>query len=145
MLNHIKPFVAVFQLFGFKPVIVGSILHLLTLDADFRPRRNRRSDESVAANDGAFANNDLAAENRRAGVDRNVVADCRMAFLSGEFLPAARRQGAERHALIDFYMLADFRRLSNNDPRPMVDKEIPSDGRARMYVDACFRVRVFRH
>ena len=74
---------------------------LLVLDADLRAGRDGLREEDVAADDGALANDGVAAENRGARIDRDVILDGRMAFLGPELAAARRRERTERDALID--------------------------------------------
>src|SRR5256886_14215653 len=52
---------------------------------------------------------------------------------------------AERHALVDRYLIPDLARLTDHRPGPMVDEEAPPDARPGMDVDAGTRVGVLAH
>ena len=68
-----------------------------------------------------------------------------MALLAGEHLPRARRERAQRDALVELHMVADHGRFANDDAGAMVDEEILADLRAGVDVDAGAGMRVFSH
>ena len=89
-----------------------------------------------------------AAEDRRPGVDDDVVADVRMALDSLDGVAVfvqLKALRAERDALIELHMLADGRRLADDDAGAVVDKEVVADRCARVDVDAGELVGVFGH
>src|SRR5438309_341924 len=58
---------------------------------------------------------------------------------------AGEVERAERHALVDRYLIPDLARLTDHHPGPMVDEEAPPDARPGMDVDAGTRVGVLAH
>ena len=68
-----------------------------------------------------------------------------MALDSAQFLASSCRKASERHSLIDLDMLTDDRRLTDNDPRAVIDKEILPDRRSGVNIDARNAVSIFRH
>ena len=108
--------------------------HARCLGAGLRVRGDGFGDERVAADDGVCADDGLAAEDGRAGVDRGVVADGRVA-LSGHGVTVARTERAERHALIELDVVADDRRLADDDAGAVVDEEVFADLGAGVDVD----------
>ena len=64
--------------------------HVEAVVNDQRLRRDAVHEEHVAANRAAGADDGLAAENRRAGINRHAVLDGRMPFLAAQLLAARR-------------------------------------------------------
>ena len=118
---------------------------LLTLDTNPRALGNGACDEGVAADDDVFTDDGIAAEDRRARIDRHVVMNGRVALFAAQVLTAPGRQRAERHALIDLDVVADHSRFTDNDARAVVNEEVLTDRRTRMYVDTGQAVGVLRH
>jgi len=71
-----------------------------------RLRRDAFHEEHVAANRAAGANDGLAAENRRARINRDAVLDGRMPFLAAQLLSAGGGFRAERDAVIHLHVIA---------------------------------------
>ena len=69
------------------------------------------------------------AEQLRAGADRDVVADRRVALAAGE------AGAAERHALVERHPVADLGRLADDDAGAVVDEEVVADLRRRVDLD----------
>ena len=113
-------------------------------DTGLRVRGHGLGDERVAADDGVCADDGLAAEDGRAGVDRGVVADGGVA-LAGHGMAVARAERAERHALIELDVVADDRRLADDDAGAVVDEEILADLRTGVDVNAGRAVGVLAH
>ena len=118
---------------------------LLTLDTDPCTLGNGACDEGVTADDDVFADDGIAAENRRSRIDRHVVMNGRVAFFAAQVLTAAGGERAERHALIDLDVVADHGRFTDNDARAVVNEEVLTDRRARVDVDTGQAVGVLRH
>ena len=85
-----------------------------------------RGDEHRAGADPAVAADRDGAENGRAAEDRHRIFDGRM--------PLNRLRGgaAERHALIDRDVIADFAGFADDDAHAVIDKTAPADFRAGM-------------
>ena len=93
----------------------------------------------VAADHAVVADAGHAAENRRPGVDDDVVPDVRMALdtLDGvAVFVQLEALCAKRDALIELHVLADGRRFADDDAGAVVDEEAAADLRAGMDVDA---------
>ena len=100
--------------------------------------RNGTGNKCISAYYRIFADHRLAAKDRRSGIDRHIVFNRWMTFFSGQFLTAACRKTTQRNSLIQFYMVADDRRLPDDDAGSVVDKETLADLRTgvnilRMY------------
>ncbi len=108
-------------------------------------RRNALGDEDIAVDGGARADDGVSAEDGGSGIDGHGILKGRMTFGSAERLAAAGGAGAEGHTLINFDMLPDDRRLSDDDPRAVVDEKIIADGGPGVDIDAGEIVGVFRH
>ena len=70
------------------------------------------------------------AEQLRAGTDRHVVLERRVALAGGE------ARAAERHALVERDVVADLGRLADHDAHAVVDEDATADGGAGMDLDA---------
>ncbi len=105
-----------------------------------------RVSQTLPPMDGAAADRD-AAEDRRAGVDHDVVFDDRMARLAfderARFIDREPLR-AKRDRLIDPHAFADDGRLADDDAGAVIDEEAAADLRARMNVDAGLRMRELR-
>ena len=119
--------------------------HLRLFDGDRGVRLHRGRDEGVRADHHVVPDLRRAAEERRAGVDRHVVAHLRVAALAGHAPHARGRERAQRHTLIDLDVIADDARLANDDAGAVVDEEIFADGGAGVDVDARARVGILGH
>src|SRR4029077_19850824 len=90
-----------------------------------RVRRNGANHHRPGADLGAVSNRDIA-KNLGARADHDVVSDGRVAlafFFAGS---------AQRHALIEQYVVTDLRGLADHHAHAMVDKTAAPDGRARV-------------
>ena len=90
---------------------------------------NRMNDDGSRADLGMVANQNVA-QDFRAGSDDHIVADGGMPLA---FLFAG---SAQRHALIEQHVVADFGSLANDDAHSVIDKAAPSDGGAGMDFNA---------
>ena len=106
------------------------------LDDDAGVVIDRAGQEGVAADDGVVSDDRLSAEDRRTGVDRHVVADGRVALAGERIVPRTRGERAERHTLIELDVVADVRRLADDDAGAVVNEEVRADLRAGVDVDA---------
>ena len=127
------------------PVVVGP-LDLAALDPhgvarvadDGRVRWNVTDHDRVGADFGAVADRDRA-EQLRAGADRRVVLDGRVA------LAALKAGAAEGHALIDRHAAVDLGGLADHHAGAVVDEEVVADLRRRMDLDAGHDARCVGH
>src|SRR3954451_8605182 len=88
---------------------------------DDRVRRDAPHQPDVAANAAAVADHGVTAEDRRVGVDHDIVADRRVALDARHaFLDA---EGAERDALVELDARAEHRGLADDDAGAVVDRE----------------------
>ena len=104
-----------------------------------RVGRDAAGQPHVAADAAAVADHGVAAEDRRVGVDHDVVADRRVALGARHVLLDAQR--AERDALVELDARAEHGGLADDDARAVVDRERRADPRGRMDVDAGVAVR----
>ena len=95
---------------------------------DGRARRHVLDDDRVGADLGPVADRDRA-EQLRAGADRDVVADRRVA------LAALETGAAEGHPLVERHPVADLRRLADHHAGAVVDEELVADPRRGMDLD----------
>src|SRR5690606_7227043 len=112
------------------------LLRIIGLDDDLardahrgRPRRNRTSHDGVRADLGAGTDSERP-ENLRASTDNHAILERRMALA---LAPAGATQG---NAVIKRHVVADLRRLTDNDTHAMIDEKTPADLRAGMNLDA---------
>ena len=68
-----------------------------------------------------------------------------MTLHTGKQLSLPCGECSKRYALIDLHMIADRRRLADDDSRTMIDTEIFADRRARIDVDTGQSVCILRH
>ena len=102
----------------------------------------------VAADHAVVADAGHAAENRRPGVDDDVVPDVRMALdaLDGvAVFVQLEALCAERDALIELHVLADGRRFADDDAGAVVDEKVVADRRAGVDIDTGELVGIFGH
>ncbi len=128
------------------------LIHLLQLKMifcaflyHFRVLRHVICNPNVAANDRTSAYSD-ASEDGRLGVNHDVVLDYRMsrnAFYRVAVLVGGETFRTKRYALVDFDVVANYRRGANDYACAVVDGEVLTNLRLRMYVDASFAVRHF--
>jgi len=71
----------------------------------------------------------IAPRDQRVGTDDHAVTHRRMA------LHAFAAGSAERNALVERYVLPEFRRLANDDSHSVVDEQAGADSRSRMDLD----------
>ena len=102
-------------------------------------------EEGVAAHHAAPADGGIAAQNGRAGVDGHIVRYGRVALAGLRMVPIPGGQGAQGHALVELYPIADDRGLTHHDARAVVDEEVIANLRAGMDVDARVAVGVLGH
>lgn len=73
----------------------------------------------------------IAAEDRSVGVDDDMIFQCRVTFGSTHQVASGfvtgKAEGAERDALINFDVVADFGRLADDDACAVINKESPAD------------------
>ena len=118
---------------------------LRCFDTDTGTGRYRFCDKGIAADDSSLADHGLTAQDRCAGVDRNIVFNRRMTLYVSQQLTASCRQGAERNTLIDLDMIADDRCLADHDTGTVVDEEIFTDDSSRVDVDSGVAVCILGH
>jgi hypothetical protein len=107
----------------------GAAADDLTRDAhDDRSRRNGFHDNGIRSDLAIIADRDRA-QYLRPGADGDPVADCGMPFAGVE------ASAAERDTVVDGYVIADFRGLTDDDTRRMVDEQPGTDGRRGMDLD----------
>ncbi len=95
-----------------------------------RPGWNRLDDHRVRADARALAHGE-AAEHLRPGADHHA------RFQSGvPFGALIERGAAQRHALVDGAVVADFRRFTDDHAHAVVDEHAPTNGGAGMNLDA---------
>ena len=102
----------------------------------------------AAADDAVVPDMGLAAQDRRAGIDDDTVADVRVAFDALDqrpVLPDGKALGAERHMLVKLDVLPDGRRLADHHAGAVVDEEGFPDRCAGVDVDPGEPVRVLGH
>ena len=97
---------------------------------------HRESNEDVRADGDVAANHRIAAKDRGARIDDDVIFNRGMALLIAEFIGVLKRLRAEGDALVDADVIANDRRLADNHARAMVDEEIMTDRRAWMDINA---------
>ena len=119
--------------------------HLRLFDTHRGIRINGAGQKGIGSDDHVVADLCRTAQQRGSGVNRHVVTHLRVAALTGNTLHARRRKGAQRHALIDFDMVADDARLAHYDACTMVDEEILANGGAGVDVDTRTRMGVLSH
>lgn len=105
-------------------------------------------EEDAAADDASRADDGVSAEYCRAGVDGDVVFECRVSFDAPDraaVVVAGDALCAERDALIHLAVLADDCGFADNDARAVVDEERRPDSCAGVDVDACGGVDAFGH
>src|SRR3954453_20318603 len=129
----------------FTPRAAVAVFQLWRLGDNLVVRRGAGGDEDVAADDRAFANHGVAAEDGGAGVDRDVVLDRRVARLAPQVLAVSGGEGAQSHALVDLDVGADARGLANDDARAVVDEQAAAELGAWVDVDARRAVRGLGH
>src|SRR5581483_8642585 len=91
--------------------------------------RNVLVDDGVGPDPAVVSDGD-GAEDFGAHADQDPIADGGVAL---DFLQAG---ASERHLMVHQHVVADHRRLSDDDPHPVINEEAPSNGRARMNLDA---------
>ena len=102
----------------------------------------------VTADHAVIPDNSLTAENRRPGINHYTVADVRMALDALDkrpVFPDFKTLCAERDMLVQLHVIADRRRLSDDDTGSVVNKEVTADGGTGMNVDTRDPVGVLRH
>src|SRR5262249_15636543 len=98
-------------------------LQLRRAAADRAAGRDAGGEERRAADGAALAQQRVAAEDDGVGVDGHVVADGRVALVALDHAAALvlkKRQGPERHALVDLDVVADLGRLTDHHARAVV-------------------------
>ena len=102
----------------------------------------------VTADHAVIPDNGLTAENRRPGINHHTVANVRMALDTLDkrpVFPDFETLCAERNMLVQLHVIADRRRLSDDDTGSVVNKEVTADGGTGMNVDTRDPVGVLRH
>ena len=89
------------------------------------------------------------AEDRRIGVDHDLIFDRRVAFgfandLAG-LCVAGKGSSAQGDALVELHAVADLGRLADDHARAVIDEESPADRGPGVDVDARLAVCVFGH
>ena len=128
-----------------KLLIITVVNEFLILDTDFGAFADRLGNECVTADNNAFLNDGLAAEDRCTGVDRNIILDRWMSAHIAQLLTTLGRERTERHALIQLDMFPDDRCLTDYDTGSVINKEIFADRGTRMDIDTGLRVCLLRH
>ena len=108
-------------------------------------RRDALHHPHVGADDRVLAEPCAPAEDRGVCIDGHVVLDVGVAFDAFDRVAVIidlERLRAERHALVDFDVVADARGLADDDAGAVVDEEMVADLRPRVDVAAGFFVRV---
>ena len=116
-------------------MVLAAERHLRIFDAHDRVGRDRRGQKRVATDDDIVADLRRTAEQRGVCVDDDVVADLRVAAHIRVRRHTRGRERAERRALIELDVVADDRRLADDDARTVVDEEVFADLRAGVDVD----------
>src|SRR5262249_21675532 len=121
---------------------------LLLCDGNFRARRHGMCEPHISAYDRTFTHYGLSAQDGRTGIYDYVV------FYRGMALRAAYklarfvlREGerSERHALIEFNVIADHGGFAYNDSRAVIDEEAAAYCGIRVNVDARQAVGMLGH
>ena len=117
----------------------------LVLDADLGSLADRLGNERITADNNAFLDDSLSAEDGCTGVDRNIILDGRVSAHITQLLTALGREGAERHSLIQLHVFTDHGRLTDYDTGSVINKEILADRSTRMNINDALRMRFLRH
>ena len=76
------------------------VFHLQILHADLTVGLDRSGNKGVTSDDRVFSDDGVAAEDGSSRIDRDIVADRRMTFLSGKLLPAASDSSVKSQMVI---------------------------------------------
>ncbi len=104
--------------------------------------------KNIRVDGAAFAYRGFSAEDGGVGIDRNVVLDVGVTLGAFDQLTAVifgKAFRAERDAVIELHIVADFADLANDDARSMIDEKVCANRGAGMDVDTCSRMSPLRH
>lgn len=96
----------------------------------------------ITADDTTAANNGFTTQYGCSGINDYMVFNGRMSFLVGQFF--CHIQSAQCYTLVDLYMVTDNGGLSDYNTGAVIDGKRRSYFCARVDIDACFAVRIFR-
>jgi hypothetical protein len=99
----------------------------------------------IAADDRSRADAGIAAENRGAGIDGDIILDGGMPLRAAQFLSTGGGARAKGDAVVDFNAVADDTRLADDNARAVIHEKGDADFGAGMDIDAGAAVCPFSH
>ena len=108
-------------------------------------RRDARGEKYIRADGAALAHGRFAAHDGRAGINRHVVLNNRMALLPAQQLARRERLRHQAHALIHLHVVADDARFADDRAGAVVHEKVRANPRARMQIHARAAVRPLAH
>src|SRR5580692_6848312 len=128
--------------YSYSPSVIERIATSQRL-GDAAVRRHIARDPYISA-DGRTASDRDSAQDRRTGIDDDIIFDNRMSRVALDQRAGVTDRkplGAQRHRLVQPHALAHSCGLANDDAGSVIDEKTCIDFRARMNVDAGGRMR----